>query len=103
MEKQHMDELDVVDVEEYSKAGKPVPRAKQYRIRIDKQQFLVDSLSLTGRQLLVLAGKQPPENYEIRQKVRSGELKKIGLDEAARFDAPGVERYVTLPLDQTEG
>lgn len=101
--KQHTDEIDLVDVEEYSKAGMPIPRAKQYRIRIDKEQFLVNSVSLTGRELLILAGKQPPENYEIRQKGRGGELKKIGPDEATRFDAPGVERYVTLPLDQTEG
>lgn len=103
MEKMHMEEIDLVDVEEYGKAGKPVPRAKQYRIRIDKEYYFVHSVSLTGRQLLVLAGKQPPENYEIRQKVRGGELRKIGLDEDACFDAPGVERYVTLPLDQTEG
>lgn len=101
---QHPIESDVVvDVEAYAKAGKPVPPAKQYRIRIDKDYFDVTVPSMTGRQLLELAGKSPPEGYQIRQKLLGGEVRKIGLDEVTRFDAPGVERYVTLPLDQTEG
>jgi hypothetical protein len=39
----------------------------------------------------------------ITQKLRGGEVKKIGLDEEADFTTPGVERFMTLPLDQTEG
>lgn len=94
---------DVIDIEEHAKAGKPVPPNKRYRIRIDKEHYIVAVVAMTGRQLLELARKVPPDRYEIRQKLRGGELKKIGLDEETRFDAPGVERYVTLPLDQTEG
>jgi len=103
MEQHEIESDEVVDVEAYAKAGKPVPPAKKYRIRIDKEHYTVEVPSMTGRQLLQLAQKTPPEGFEIRQKLQGGQLKKIGLDEETRFDAPGVERYVTLPLDQTEG
>lgn len=46
-----------MDVEEHGKAGKPVPRAKSYRIRIDKGHYVVGSPTLTGREILALAGK----------------------------------------------
>jgi multiubiquitin len=94
---------ETIDLEEFAAAGKRPPRAKRYRIRIDKERFVVEVPSMTGRELLVLAGKSPPEQWMIMQKVRGGEVKKIGLDERADFTTPGVERFMTLPLDQTEG
>ena len=94
---------DLVDVEEYALAGKRPPRAKRYRIRIDKERYVVELSGMTGRELLVLAKKVPPEQWMLTQKLRGGEVKKIGLDETVDFTAPGVERFMTLPLDQTEG
>ncbi|MCH8902857.1 MAG: multiubiquitin domain-containing protein, partial [Bacteroidetes bacterium] len=70
---------------------------------IDRESFIVDSECLTGRQLLELAGKTPIERYQINQKLRGGEIKKIQYDEEICFTTPGVERFMTLPLDQTEG
>jgi hypothetical protein len=94
---------ELIDVEEYAKAGREIPRAKRYRIRIDKQHYEVEVASMTGRQLLALAGKTPAERYRIDEKLRGGQARRIGLDETADFTAPGVERFMTLPLDQTEG
>lgn len=97
-------EIVIIDIEEYAKAGRPVPtKAHSYRIRIDKEKFVVKVPAMTGRELLNLAGKTPATNYMISQKFRSGEAKKIGYDEKADFTAPGVERFMTLPLDQTDG
>ena len=93
----------LIDLEEYAKAGRKPPHADRYRIRIDKEKYEVESSSLTGRQLLELAGKIPPENYMIHQKLKGGETKKIELDMLADFTEPGVERFMTIPLDQTEG
>jgi len=45
---------------------------------------------MTGHQLLELAG-------------RCGVMKEIGLNETVSFTTPGVEKFKTLPLDQTEG
>jgi Multiubiquitin len=94
---------EIVDLEECALANRQPPRARRYRIRIDKQKYEVEAPAMTGRELLTLAGKLPITNYMISQKFRGGQAKKIGLDEKADFTTPGVERFMTLPLDQTEG
>ncbi len=96
-------ELDVVDIEEYSKKGQIPPKAKRYQIRIDKEKHTVAVSSMTGRELLTLAGKTPVTSYMISQKLRGGEAPEIGLDESVDFTAPGVERFMTLKLNHTDG
>ena len=94
----------IVDLEDFAKGNKPVPpRCHGYRIRIDRQKYVVLVPCMTGRELLELAGKTPPERWMISQKLHGGEVKKIELDEKVDFRTPGIERFMTLPLDQTEG
>jgi hypothetical protein len=94
--------LDEVDVEQYVKAGTPVPRAHRYRIRIDRDLFVVTVPSMTGREILAVAGKTP-EQYLLRQRLRGGVVKPVEPDEVVSFVDPGVERFMTLPKDTTEG
>lgn len=94
---------DIVDIEQCARENRRPPKCSRYRIRIDREHFVVLEPSLTGRELLTLAGKSPPERYKIFQKLRGGQLDPIELEEKADFTRPGVERFVTLPLDQTEG
>lgn len=94
---------EVIDLEEYAKEGKRPPPSRKYRIRIDKQYYVVEKPSMIGRDILILADKKPPERFMLSQKLRGGEKKKIGLDEKVDFATPGIERFLTLPLDQTEG
>jgi len=97
--------VDLLDVEAFAKANprKKPPRAKIYRIRIDKVRHDVKVPAMTGRELLSLAGKTPPERYSVSQKMHGGRSVPVGLDETVSFAEPGVERFMTLPLDQTEG
>lgn len=97
------DHEDLVDIEEYVAAGRKIPKAKKYRIRIDKQKYVVDVPEMTGREILELAGKAPVEQFALYQKVRGGPPEKRELDDTIDFRAPGIERFLTLPLDQTEG
>src|SRR5262245_58361968 len=83
---------DVVDLEQYAREGHRPPRAPRYRIRIDRQYYVVAAPGLTGRELLQLAGKTPPEQYMISQKLRGGQVQRIDLDARADFTTPGVER-----------
>jgi hypothetical protein len=94
---------DLVVVEAYGKQGKKPPKAKRYRIRIDREHYDVSVPDMKGRDILALAGKTPPEQWMLTQKLHGGQVKPIGLDEVVDFRAPGVERFMTLPLDQTEG
>ena len=97
--------LELLDIEEFAKANphKKPPHARRYRIRIDKVRYEVHVPAMTGRQLLELAGKTPPERYSISEKLHGGQSRPIGLDELVHFCKEGVERFMTLPLDQTEG
>lgn len=94
---------DEVDIEEYAKRGEAPPNARRYRIRIDRERYTVAVPKMSGRELLKLAGKVPPERFSLTQKFRGGAVKTVGLDETAVFTTPGIERFMTLPLDQTEG
>jgi hypothetical protein len=93
---------ELIDVEEWAKAGKTPGPAKVYRIRIDKEKKDVSSPSLTGRQILALVGKTP-ETHLLSQKIRGGAPEPISADQSVSFTAPGVERFQTLALDPTEG
>ena len=74
-----------------------------YKVLIDKTLYDVPDPTPTGRELLVIAGKLPPDQFAIYLKLPGQQPKRIGLDEKVDLREPGVERFVTLPLDQTEG
>ena len=74
-----------------------------YKVQVDKDFFETSVSRVTGRELLELADKKPAENYAIYLKVKGGQPRRIGLDDKIDLGEPGVERFVTLPLDQTEG
>lgn len=42
------DIVEMVDIEEYAKADKKPPRAKEYRFRIDRDRFTVEDRFVTG-------------------------------------------------------
>jgi hypothetical protein len=96
-------DTEIIDVEQFSKEGKTPPKAKKYRIKIDRQVYVVDKECMTGKELLTLAGKNPPEKFQLNMKLRGGKVEPIGLDETVCFTKPGIEKFMTLPLDQTEG
>ena len=92
-----------IDIEEYAKAGKEPPKGHKYLIKVDKVFYKVDEECMTGRQILELADKKPVERFQLNQKLRGGLVKKVNYDEKVCFSQPGLERFMTIPLDQTEG
>jgi hypothetical protein len=93
---------DLIDLEEWAKAGRKPQRAKRYRIRIDKEHKIVEVHSMKGREILALVNKTP-ETHMLSQKLRGGRVEPVGADQVVEFDGPGVERFQTLALDPTEG
>lgn len=97
------DEIEeLIDLEEWAKAGKTPTKAKVYRIRIDKEKFDVKVPSMTGREILALVNKTP-EKYMLSQKIRGGAPVPIEPEKTIHFDTPGIERFQTLARDPTEG
>ena len=102
MDKQTTNEEEVIDLEGYSKAGKPVPPGRTYRIRIDKDNYTVRQSVVTGREILALAGKAP-EEYNLYQHIRGSQTKTIEADEKVDLTSPGGERFTTMRRANTEG
>lgn len=94
---------EIIDIEEFSKSNKPIPRGKKYRIRIDKTFYTVSVDQMSGKELLELANKSPIEQFALYQKLHGGASIRINPEDIVDFTTPGIERFVTLPLDQTEG
>jgi len=92
---------EIIDLEEFAAAGRPVPPGKKYRIRIDKEIKVVEVDHLKGREILALVGKVP-EKFILRQRVKGG-VRPVGPDETVSFLEPGVERFMTIPNEVTEG
>lgn len=96
-------DIEIIDLEQSAKEGKVVPKGQKYRIRVDKTQYVVDVESMTGAEILTLAGKTPVTKFQLNQKLAGGQVMKINYDQTVDFTSPGIERFMTLPLDQTEG
>lgn len=94
------DELE--DLEVCVKEGRAARCVRRYRIRIDRELYVVRVTYMTGQQLLELSGKCDIARWKVFQKL-NGQMAEIGLHETVSFTAPGVEKFKTLPLDQTEG
>lgn len=99
--KQH-DDIDVIDVEEFAKAGKLVPKGRRYRIRVDKERFTVDSSRLKGSEILGLVGKTP-DKYNLYQHIRGERPRLIAADQTVDLTGAGVERFSTMKIENTEG
>jgi hypothetical protein len=95
--------IEEVDLEQVAKAGGKPPKAKRYRIRIDDKYYVVNQPSMTGAELLKLAGKVPPENFILTEKLHGGVIKTIGLSDVVEFTTHGIERFNTLPRQVQEG
>ena len=93
---------DALDLEENSKSGKPAPERKTYRIRIDKEHFVVPGSSIIGYQILELVGKKP-SLYRLYQHFRGADSKVVDPKATVDLRAPGVERFTTMKLENTDG
>lgn len=93
-----------LDLEELSKTGqRPPPHTRAFRIRVDLAPYIIPKPAISGREILTVAGKVPPERFLLRQRLRGQGSRDIGLDDVVDLTEPGVERFTTLPRDQTDG
>lgn len=93
---------EIIDIEIHSKTCKEVPKGKKYRIKIDREYYVVDQECMLGSDILLKAGKDPKE-FQLRQKFNNGSVITIPNNQKVCFTEPGIEKFKTLPLDQTEG
>lgn len=90
------------DLELCCSEGRAARWVRRYRIRIDRDPHVVHVTKMTGQQLLELAGICDLAKWKVFQKL-CGQLVEVAHDEWVDFTAKGVEKFKTLPCDQTEG
>jgi hypothetical protein len=95
--------LDVVDIEEYVLAGKPIPHAHLYRYRVNKPHFVTELPELTREQILERAGLVPTAQYRLRLKRRDGPPVEVKPGETVHLRDHGVERFIAQPKEVQDG
>lgn len=91
-----------VDLEEYARRGERPPRATRYIIRVDRQRLVVESETISGAEILRLAGKTS-DRYKLYQHIRGHQPVLVDPSTPVDLTTPGVERFTTMPKDTTEG
>ena len=100
---QESDVHEEIDLEQWCKQGHDsVPRARRYRVKIDRDKYVVTVSKLTGLELLKLVGKSP-ETHKLYFKPRREKPVRISPEETISLLRPGVERFQTIPCDAQEG
>ncbi|MEN2468961.1 multiubiquitin domain-containing protein [Burkholderia sp. GS2Y] len=93
--------VEIIDVEIFVREKKPIPQGHKYKIRIDKDYYVVDVPHMTGEQILALAGKSSA-GYLLSEKVH-GQMRPVAPGQTVDFTAHGVERFATIPKEVQEG
>jgi Multiubiquitin len=94
--------VEVVDIEACARESKDKPKGKLYRFRIDKEYYETPKHELTGREILAFAGKTP-EAYILSEKTFGGGVRTISADEVVDLRKKGIERFMTVKREATEG
>lgn len=95
-------EVEIIEIEKFAREGTSVPKNKQYKIRVDKETFVVDKATITGREILDLVHKSP-DAYNLYEHFHRGQTELIKPDQVVDLTAPGVERFTTMKVENKEG
>jgi len=92
----------IIDIEWAALNGILPPKGRKYRYKVDGVEYITDKEHLTGREILTNAGKVPPEKFILRERIH-GKWHTVELDQTVHFTKDAVEKFKTLPNDQTDG
>lgn len=90
--------VEIIDLEDFSKEGKTVPKGKRYRFKVDNEKFVTNSESLSAEEILKIAGVNKEEFY-LQKKVKEKGLEVLCFNEKVDFTEPGVESFKTLRVN----
>lgn len=92
----------IIDIEWAAVSGILPPKGRKYRYKVDGVEYITEKDHLTGSEILTNAGKVPPDKFILRERIH-GKWHTVELDQTVYFTKDGVEKFKTLPNDQTDG
>ena len=94
---------EIADLEEYAERGEKPPHCRGYRIRVNRERYVVYEEKPTREAILKIAELTPVDKWTLRVIVRGGKPELIKEGDSVDLTRPGVEKFKALPRDQTEG
>lgn len=92
------------DLENPSKEGKIPHHHGPYRIQVNGKLHVVTEPTISVQEIIALAGKNPPEQFAVFQRLHGfPDPKLIPPGTAIDLRQPGVEHFVVLPRVQNDG
>ena len=95
--------LDLVDIEEFVLAGKPIPRAHRYKYRVNKAHYISETPELTCEEILERAGLVPTAQYRLRLKRLHSSPEVIEPGQKVHLRDHEVERFIAQPKEVQDG
>ncbi|NVJ99319.1 MAG: multiubiquitin domain-containing protein [Alphaproteobacteria bacterium] len=75
-----------------------------FKYKVGSENYKSDEPIVTGYEILETAGIDDPDKKGLYQKLHGKKMERIkDLGAPIDLSAPGIEKFVVLPLDQTEG
>jgi hypothetical protein len=95
--------LEIVVIEDYVREGRPVPRSRKYKYRVNKKEFVSDSEEITREQVLERAGFTPVGDFRLRLKRRHGPPEEIKPGTVLHLRLHGIERFIAQAKHVQDG
>jgi hypothetical protein len=100
----------VIDLGEHTRSNNPHPKPDpgivlHYKIKVAGNFYTVPQSHMTGAQILALAGVTP-KTHQLNQQRRIHskiEVRPVKPEQVIDFTEPGIEQFMLLALDNTEG
>lgn len=94
---------EIADLEEYAARGERPPHCRGYRIRVNRERYVIYEAKPTREMILETAGLTPAEDWTLRFLIRGCKPELMKPGDWIDLTRPGVEKFKALPRDQTEG
>lgn len=79
-------------------------KSSDYKFTVDKQHLVSEEQHITGHAIMQIAGIAIDGTFGLYQKIKGKAMERImNLEEEIDLSAKGIERFVSLPLEQQEG
>jgi hypothetical protein len=75
--------------------------SRRYELRVDNDQFSVETALISGTDVLALARKRPC-SFSLVSVLKHGGEQAVGPDDLIDLGQPGIERFITLEKDEVQ-
>ena len=72
-------------------------KVQHYNVLVDDKEFQFETPIVSGRDILIKAGNNPPDCFSLYQKLKGGDFEKISLHETVDLSKDGKEKFVVKP------